>query len=48
MGLYWTKCTKCNKMWGFCSVDFSMLGEPCKCDKKYHKPCDSHGNIMEW
>jgi len=46
MGLYFTKCIKCGRMWWFCSVDFSTGGEPCDCGKQYHKWCDLFGNII--
>ncbi len=48
MGLYWTKCKKCGAMWGFISVTpMHLIGEPCKCDSKYHKPCNSIGEFIE-
>ena len=48
MGVYWTKCTKCGKMWGFISVTpMQSIGEPCDCDKKYYKNCDLKGNVFE-
>jgi len=49
MGLYWTKCTKCNRIWGFCSVSpMSIIGDPCNCGSEYHRPCDIHGNIESY
>ena len=47
MGLYFTKCINCGRMWWFCSVDFSVSGEPCKCDKKYHKECTADGKLLK-
>ena len=47
MGLYFTKCIKCNRMWWFCSVTpMSTGGEPCDCGKEYHKECTADGKVL--
>jgi len=52
MGLYFTKCINCGRMWWFRSGDFSTGdfstgGEPCNCDIKYHKECTIDGKLLK-
>ena len=38
VGLYHNYCKDCGAEWWFCSVDFTIIGEQCKCkDNKLYE-----------